>query len=152
VYRVARLDGMSVLFVAGLFAVLAALAGDFVGAIVGLLVAGAGALELHGAALLKQGETRGVNWLVGSQLSLLVTILVYCVVRWFHFELPPIPADMKPLLQNAADQLDVPVETYLRLLYHIVLWAVALVSIIYQGGMALYYLRRRGAIIRALAS
>jgi len=41
VLRVARLDGLSVLVIAGVFALISALAGDGVGAVVGLLVAGA---------------------------------------------------------------------------------------------------------------
>ena len=43
VLRLAKFDGLSVLLIAGVFALLAATAGDFSGALVGLLAAGAGA-------------------------------------------------------------------------------------------------------------
>src|SRR5215217_227981 len=88
VIRLAKLDGLSVLVVSSAYAVLAGMAGDFSGAIFGLLVAGAGALELHGVALLQQSLPRGMNWLVGSQLFLLFSILAYCAVRLAYVEVP----------------------------------------------------------------
>ena len=151
VLRLARVDGLGVLVVAALAAVVAASAGDFVGAVTGLLVAGAGALELHGAGLLRAGEPRGTGWLVGSQLFLLVTILTYCAVRFTHIDLPPIPEEMRPMLELNAAQAKMTVDEFLVFGYRLVLWLVAIASIFYQGGMALYYLRRRHAIDRALA-
>jgi hypothetical protein len=150
VYRLARFDGMGVLMIAGFFACIAAAAGDVLGAIVGLLVAGAGALELHGATLLRQGQERGITWLVGSQLFLLVSILAYCGARMLTLELPPIPDDLRPMIEASAAQAGLKVEEYLKLVYRLGLWIVASVSILYQGGMTLYYLRRRHAVSRAL--
>ena len=51
VLRLAKLDGMGVLLLGGLFALMAASGGEKPFAIIGLLAAGAGAIELHGAAL-----------------------------------------------------------------------------------------------------
>ena len=150
VLRIARLDGMSVAVIAGVFALLSALAGDAIGAIVGLLVAGAGAIELHGATLLRHGETRGIDWLVSSQVFLLVTMLGYCGLRLLH------PA-VEPLLATVTDEMRASLETigwttdqFVHLVYRTTYLAVAVVTFIYQGGMALYYLRRRGPIARAL--
>jgi len=42
-------------------------------------------------------------------------------------------------------------DEYLRWVQKISLQMVAVVSIIYQGAMALYYHRRRGAVAQALA-
>ena len=91
VLRVARLDGLSVLVISGVFALVSALAGDGLGAVVGLLVAGAGAVELHGATLLEHGEPRGIDWLTGSQGFLLATIALYCALRF-------LPLSMKRIL------------------------------------------------------
>lgn len=151
VHRVARIDGMGILAVAAFFACVSAIAGDFLGAIAGLLVAGCGALELHGAGLLRQGEERSVTWLVGSQFFLLVSILAYCGVRLFSFEIPPIPADLRPMVEMSATKAGLTVDEYLKTVYRLGLWMVALLSLIYQGGMMLYYLRRRDAVYRALA-
>lgn len=151
VQRLARRDGLSMLVIAGLFALLAALAGDFVGAITGLLVAGAGALELHGAALLNDGRARGMNWLVGSQVFLLATILGYCALRLLHHETPPIPEEMRSLIDLSAAELGMTTEQYLATVYRVGLWLVAFLSLLYQSGMVIYYLRRRAAVARALA-
>ena len=55
VYRLARRDGFSVLIIASVFALFAAIMGDMSGALIGLSVAGAGALELQGCHLLREG-------------------------------------------------------------------------------------------------
>lgn len=151
VYRVARIDGTGILAVAAFFACVSAISGDFLGAIAGLLVAGCGALELHGAGLLRQGEERSVTWLVGSQFFLLISILGYCGVRLLSLEIPPIPEDLRPMVEMSAAQAGMTVEEYLHAVYRLGLWLVALLSLIYQGGMMLYYLRRRDGVYRALA-
>lgn len=152
VLRLARLDGISVLAVATLFALMAALSGDFVGAVIGLLVAGAGAIELHGGTLLQHGEIRGVNWLVGSQLFLMLSIFVYCLLRLLHPDdaliRENITDEMKASLQNIGWSVDEFLGFFNTLTYSV----LALATLIYQGGMAFYYHRRREALQRALAA
>jgi hypothetical protein len=150
VFRLARLDGLSVLLVATTFAIIAALARDVTGAMAGLLVAGAGASELHGTSMLRVGDARGMSWLVGSQLCLLVSILAYVGVRLSLFELPPVPEDMKKFVEFSASQVGMTGDQYLRFVHRVALWIVAGLSILYQGGMAWYYLRHRAAVARAL--
>lgn len=148
--RVARLDGLGVLLVAGLFAVLSALASDRLGAIVGLLVAGAGAVELHGAALLEHGERRGTRWLVASQLYLLVVVLGYCQYRLTHLDLALLRSAVTDELRNQLAQRNRSVDDFLRLMNNITFAIIAVVTLAYQGGMALYYYRRRHAVAQAL--
>jgi hypothetical protein len=149
VERVGRTHGTCVLFVAAFFALLSGLAGDYLGAIVGLLVAGAGAVESHGAALLREGEPRGITWLVGSQFFLFVAIAGYCVVR-LHLGPPPIPDELRPMLETSAAQAGMAVQDYLGLVYRIGFWALMILSVFYQGGMALYYFTHRDGVARAL--
>src|SRR5262249_17978142 len=89
VLRVARFDGTGALILGGTFALMMASEHDFPFAAIGLLAAGAGAIELHGAALLKQGESRGMSWLVASQPYLLLVILAYCALRLWFVQIPP---------------------------------------------------------------
>jgi hypothetical protein len=85
VYRLARRDGLSVLMIAGAFALLTAAMGDRTGTAIGLLVSAAGAVELHGAHLLREGETRAMRWLIASQFYLMAVILAYCALRLLSF-------------------------------------------------------------------
>ena len=159
VLRVARFDGLSVLMVAGLFALLAAGAGDVRGALIGITVALAGALELHGTAMLQHGDARGISWLVGSQTFLLLTLLSYCAWQLTHLELEPLRLAFQsslriPLMKQlwaANQELGVTEETFLRQIHTTTYVCLAMATLIYQGGMTVYYLRRREAVMRALA-
>ena len=154
VLRIARFDGMSVLFVAGFFALVSGASGDVGGAAVGLLVAAAGAIELHGVALLRVCDRRGMSWLVASQLYLMAVILAYVGFRISNPEVDPVLKLMTTVVaeqvRQAGQDVDLflsEVPTALRLMY----LAVAALTLLYQGGMTFYYLRRRDAVAAALA-
>ena len=151
VLRLARFDGMSVLVLGGMFALIAAAAGDFPFAIIGLLASGAGAMELHGTALLRQREPRGMRWLLASQPFLFLVILTYCALRLWFVELPPVPEAFQGVFAASARQWNMTVEDYQRALNHITALAVATAAVGFQGGMTIYYLRRRKPVYRALA-
>ena len=150
ILRVAQFDGMGVLAVAGFFALASAAAGDFPGAMIGLLVAAAGAIELHGAALLREGETRGMNWLVTSQIFLLAVVLGYCAMRLANVDLTLLREAMTSEMQTMLKQAGYTEEQFLRLVYRLTYQVFAGATVLYQGGMAIYYWRRRDAVIRAL--
>ena len=152
VLRLARFDGMGALVLGGMFALIAAAGRDFPFAAIGLLASGAGAVELHGAALLRQGEPRGMRWLVASQPYLLVAILSYCALRLWLVEMPPVPETLQNLFTLSARQWGMSVEEYQRFLNRVTALAVACLATGFQGGMALYYLRRRESVYRALAA
>ena len=151
VQRVARLDGMGALALGAIFALTAAAAGEFSFTVIGLLAAGAGAIELHGLTLLQRGEARGMNWLVASQPFLLFVVFVYCALRLWLVELPPIPESFRALFETSAQQWGMSVAEYQHALNRITLLAVAVVASGFQGAMTLYYLRRRKVVAEALA-
>lgn len=159
VVRLARLDGLSVLGVAGLFALLAGSVGDLRGALIGLAIAATGAGELHGVAVLRHGEARGINWLVGSQLALLAGMLSYCAFRLTYVDLEPLRLAFQTMLRSPAmqqmweanQQAGMTEAKFLQQTHTLTYTSLALATLIYQGGMSLYYLRRRDAVTRALA-
>ncbi len=150
VVRVARLDGMVVLTLSGLFALACAAGHDELGTIIGLLVAGAGAVELHGVALLRHGAERGMRWLVMSQLLLLVVILCYVGLLLTHID----TSTMKPLFTEAQRlqlaQAGMNFEHFLRMIYIAGCAIVGVGTLIYQGGLAIFYHRRRAVVAEAL--
>jgi len=151
--RLARLDGTVVLALASAFALASALGGNGLEVLIGVLIAGAGALELHGAGLLRTREVRGISWLVASQLYLLTAVLSYVGLRLISFDPALINLIMtETLRQRYIDaglthaQIDQVVEWSYYLTYAI----LGVVTLFYQGGMALYYFRRRDAVAKAL--
>lgn len=155
VYRLARRDGTMVLAIAGFFALLSAAAGDRIGVGVGVLVAGAGAIELHGSHLLRLGETRAMRWLIGSQFFLMAAVVGYCALRLATFDPRFIDQALTPGLRHSFAQAGyegAALNEFVRKIYNLTYAAVALVTLLYQGGMALYYARRRGPVAEAIAS
>lgn len=153
VLRTARLDGMSVLVIASLFALLSASIRDFSGAAVGLLVAGAGAVELHGAGLLRGGELRGMRWLIGSQIFLIVVILGYVAIRLTSYDEAYVRTLITPDIEARLREAEIDTSEFLPMLkrtYYIAYAAVGVLTIAYQGGMMLFYRRRRAAVAAAL--
>ena len=152
--RLAKLDGAVVLALAGAFTLVSASAGNRWEMLIGLLIAGAGAFELHGAGLLQGGEIRGLRWLVVSQLYLLVTVLLYVGLRLVSFDSALINLIMTDTLRQryldaglTSEQIDQVVQWS----YHLTYAIVGVLTIVYQGGMAIYYYRRRTAVAAALA-
>jgi hypothetical protein len=151
VLRLASVNGRIVMIVAATLAILHAAAYQATGAIVGCLVAGAGALELHGAGLLRAGEVRGVDWLVRSQLLLLATMLIYAAIQIVAPDLSQLDkVKFTPDMLQTLEQLQLTKEQFDRIRYAVFYATVGLVTLIYQGTMAVYYHRRRPAIAAAL--
>src|SRR5690606_6677631 len=77
VMLVSAVEGRITMALASVFALMAAANRDVVGAVAGCIAAGAGAMEIHGGLRLRAFDLRGMDWLVRSQMLLLVTILSY---------------------------------------------------------------------------
>ena len=152
--RLAKLDGTGVLALSGAFALASAAMGDRLGAVIGLLIAGAGAFELHGAGLLREGAIRGLSWLVASQIYLMFAVLAYVVLRLFSYD-PAIinyalTADTRSkLLEIGYTEGDI--AELVRQIYHLTYGAIGCATVLYQGGMAYYYWLRKTTVEAALA-
>jgi hypothetical protein len=161
VLRVARFDGISVLGFAGACALVSASMRDVSGAVVGLIVAGAGAIELHGAGLLRQGTFKGMRWLVSSQAYLMSAIMGYVALKLQNPDLAlmhkfmahykevagsDVMDQLNAQLQEQGMTLDQALVGFLTLVY----LALAAATLLYQGGMIIYYMRRRDAVAAAL--
>ncbi|PAW63982.1 MAG: hypothetical protein B9S34_13395 [Opitutia bacterium Tous-C1TDCM] len=150
VLRLAKLDGITVLVLGGVFALMAAGNGQAPFAIVGLLAAGAGAIELHGVGLLRRNLPAGMPWVFASQPLLLLVIFGYCALRLTHFEMPPIPDSLREAAAANAQALGMTLEDYFRVMNRVSAGLVAAIACAYQGWMAFYYWNRRRAVAQAL--
>jgi hypothetical protein len=157
VLRVARFDGVSLLSIAGACALVSASYRDVSGAVVGLLVAGAGAVELHGLGLLRHGYATGMRWLVSSQLCVMGSIFGYAGYRMWKTDVSAIVAQVMAAINTlppeTREQLfppDMNVPAYLAGVVRSFYPIVCLLTFLFQGGMAYYYLKRAAAVSEAL--
>jgi hypothetical protein len=146
--KVARFNGMSVIILAGLFTLLSAAELDVSGTIWGVFITAGGVAEVRGVALLK-ARRPGLQWLIGSQLYLMIVILCYVCVRIVNLAKDPMLAEVTSSFKQAGldmDQMPIDLQQLARTSY----LAVAALTVLYQGGMAFYYFRRRAAVESAI--
>lgn len=146
----ARLNGAWVLIVGSTFGLIGAAGGEVLGALAWLLVAGTGAMALHGVTLLNHREPRGTNWLVGGQLFCMAFILALCGWQLTHVDLAPLRVAVTADMRTSLAQTGLTEEEFLLLSYRLTYAIVALIAILYPGSMALYYHRRREAVAAAV--
>lgn len=154
VVRVSMLDGISVLVVAGLCALVSASWRDVPGAVVGLLVAGAGAIEMHGAGMLRSGDGRGMRWLYWGHFQIGLCMMVYIALRVSSPDIATMQKAVTPevaeQLKQISEQTGMTVDQMLVSFMRIVYFSLAAATVIYQGGMTIYYSRRQAAVAAAI--
>ncbi len=151
----AKMEGSSVVLVAGCSAMISVFGADWLGIVIGLLATGAGIALLHGVKLLKDQQSRGMTWLVRGELALLNLILVYVAIQLGRLTMGGVNAiiseETRSTLASAGfwgpEQAQFAVQTF-KLTYG----TVAIVTLLCQGGMAYYYHRNRAVIRKALES
>ena len=158
VLLVAAIDGWSVIALAGLGTVLALALGDLSGACTGLLIVAAGTIELAGRRRLRRRDAGGMKLLVRAQLFLLAVILVYCVTRLASFDeglvqdvvRENLTPDMEAaLLESGITRADI--VPAVQGMFYLINATVAFLSLVFQGGLILYYRSRTERVAAALA-
>ena len=167
VLRIARADSLSVMILAGLSLLLALAMLEPMGLAVSALALAAGVMEWRGCRALKRRDAEtGMKLLVRAQIFLLAVILVYCVRCIASFDAGFLKDEVVPRLNEwlpalldmsfdeflqesglTADDLVAMARKAFLLLYA----TVAVLSLLVQGGLALYYRRRIALVTVALA-
>jgi len=143
---ISGLNGWSVSILACACLCISVLMGSIAGALVCLAIGASGAMELTGRHKLKQNSADAAPWLTASQSWLLFVIICYGLYQLFSFDLAKMFARLSPadraqitaLLQNNAPLI----ETVYRGFY----LAVMAASLLYQGGLWLYYRKNLGIL------
>lgn len=155
VLLVSSIDGGSVVALAGLGTLLALAFGDLSGAFTGLLMAAAGGLELTGRRRLRRGDPGGMKLLVRAQVFLLAVILLYCVTRLGSFDQELVMSNLTPEMEAALKESGIEradVGPAVQILFYLVYGLVAVVSLVCQGALILYYRSRAAPVAEALAT
>jgi hypothetical protein len=155
VLTVSRLNGWSVVVFAVLGTLITLAMGDFSGIVVGLLIGLGGWMEIRGHNQLKRRNPDGMKLLVRSQMFLLAVILVYCASRLGSFDNGSVMGNLTPdmeamLKESGIEKADV--LPLVRMAFFAGYGGFALATLLYQGGMALYYRSRIQVVTEALAA
>ncbi len=153
VLKTSRLNGWSVAIFAGLCSLVSWALGDPVGGSIGLLVALGGMLEVRGHRLLQRRDADGMRWLVRSQLVVLGVIWTYAATRLMSFDEGLVREMVTPDMRASLNELGVTMEDILPLVrrfFYLLYGSVMAATLIYQGGLGLYYRRRTAAVELAL--
>ena len=137
-------DGVTVLLMAGISLVCAAIWRDLTEAFVGVALLTVGCIELSGRQLFHNRLPEATRWLVGSQLGLLFVIIAYCLRNIYYppalplDQLPPFILETLENLPGSNGNLEGMMQPLLKVVYSLFM----LISVFYQGGMAMFYLRK----------
>jgi hypothetical protein len=155
VLLISGIDGWSVALFAGLCTTVALLFGEWVGVFIGGLVTMCGVWELRGRGRLARGEIEGIGGLVRAQVIILVTISLYAFQQLIAFDEATLMEGVTPDMVTVLDQAGITVEdvrSMLRPVYFAFYGAVMAATMVFQGGLALYYQSRQPKIGEAFAA
>ncbi len=138
------INGWTVTLLAITGTLVSLLLGSWCGVGIGLLISTAGLMELKGRKMLKAGRlAEAVKWLSTSQLWLLSVIIGYCAYQMFSFN----PTDILQTisleqLHMIEENFKLPHQTITNLVtktYYVFYLALIIISLLYQGGLWLFY-------------
>jgi hypothetical protein len=155
VLLISGIDGWSVALFAGFCTGLALLFGEWVGVFIGGLITTCGVWELRGRGRVARGEIEGVSWLVRAQVIMLVTISLYAFQQLIAFDEATLMAGLTPDMVTVLEQAEITVEdvrAMLRPVYFAFYGAVMAATMVFQGGLAVYYQNSREKIAEAFAA
>lgn len=153
VLAVAKLDGITVVSLAGLGMLVSVISGDTSGVVVAGLIVMAGAVELTGVRQLRRRRPTGLRLLVASQLMLLLCIWGYVALRLWAGADEMVDMALTPDRLNLLRQAGVDISLLKEMIHRMLPMAygiIALATLGYQGGMAWYYQRQTNAIATAI--
>jgi hypothetical protein len=149
ILRVAKTNGLSVVIIAALGTVISL--GDWLGMAVGVGIIIGGRMELAGRKQLLGNDPTGVRMLVRSQWVVLAAIEAYCLVKICFDSTHGVSQELRgAMIEMGINMAEL--EPSLRLAFYGTYIAVALVSVVYQGGMVRYYGKRAGVVQEAIAA
>jgi hypothetical protein len=118
------------------------------------LVTAAGVLDLRGRARLIRGEQSSLALLVRAQLLILGVIWLYSFENLIAFDQTALMAAVTPEMRSALSQAGVSLsdlEPLVKPVYFGLYLTVIGVTLLFQGGLALYYQSRKARVALALA-
>ncbi len=152
---ISGMHGRGVTLLAGVCTLLSFAFGEWVGVMVGALIAACGLMELRGRARLLRGDSEGLGWLVRAELLILAIIWVYALENMLAYDEATMLAGLTPEMKTTLDQAGLSVDDLrpmMKPVYYGFYLTVMGVTLVFQGGLAFYYWKCRRAVKAALSA
>jgi hypothetical protein len=152
---ISAMDGWSVALFAGFCTLISLLMGEWIGVSIGAIITACGVFELRGRKQITRGDADGMKWLVRAQVFILCTIWLYASENMFAYDEAAILAGVTPEMTEALHQAGLSMND-LRPMMKPVVYGFYLVvmgvTLLFQGGLALYYRSAREKVRAAVAA
>jgi hypothetical protein len=152
---ISALDGWSMALFAGLCTVISLLFAEWIGTGIGAVITVAGVIELRGRMRLMRGDPSGMSGLIGAQLIILAIIVAYSLGNLFTYDEAALMAQIMPKIHDALARAgmsasDLNLQPMIKPVYFCLYLTVIGATLLFQGGLALYYHSRKTKVTAAL--
>ena len=142
---ISGINGWSVFLFAIFCSIVALVFASWSGVIVGLVIAGSGWSEIRGRTRLQKWHQDAGKWLSGSQLWFFGAIVLYAGYQLWSFSpssiVAQIPPDLEQLVVRDLCLSPEAIERLVTQMFYAVYIGVIFGSLLYQGGLFIYYKR-----------
>ena len=155
VLLISAIDGWSIAIFAGLCTLGSLLFGEWIGVSIGAVITAAGIIELRGRTRLLNGDPTGLSWLVRAQILILAIVWLYSFRNLLAYDeaamMASITLEMRDLMSQAGVAMS-DLQALMKPVYYGLYLIVMGVTLLFQGGLALYYFSRRDKVTQALSA
>ncbi len=155
VLLISALDGWSIAVFAGFCTFVSLLFGEWIGVSIGALITAAGVIEIRGRKRLVRGEPTGMSSLIRAQLIILGIVLLYSLENLLAYDESALMAQITPEIRGYLSQAGIAIsdlQPMIKPVYMSLYLTVIGVTVLFQGGLALYYRSCRAKVTEALAA
>jgi hypothetical protein len=155
VLALSLMDGWCMTLFSGFCLSLSLGLGRWTGVAVGASVLSCGITTLCGRKRLMRGDASGMIWLLRAQLAVLAIVFLYVLANLLAYDAAALMAHLTPEMRGMLEKAGVAVadlEPLLRTLYFAVYLIIMSGTLLFQGGLALFYKTRRGRVTAELAA
>ena len=158
------MDGWCMTLFSGFCTSLSLCLGEWSGAAVGAVVMSCGITTLCSRKRLMRGDASGMVWLLRAQLAVLAIVFLYVLANLLAYDAAALSQRLRGLQASSSlggiaistlEQYGVStsdLEPFLRPMYFAVYLLMMGGTLLFQGGLALFYKTRRGQVAAELAA
>ena len=151
VLALSLMDGWCMTLFSGFCTLISLWLGEWSGAAVGAAVMSCGITTLRNRKRLMRGDAVGMVWLLRAQLIMLTIVFLFVVENMLAFDAAALMGHITPEMRSMLDQAGISVadlEPLLKPIYFGIYLLVMGGTLLFQGGLALFY-RTRGSKVAA---